>query len=257
MNITYRIKSVDGNTNFQHVTLKITPSAEGDYFDMEGNYLGSTAKSNKDIFVLGLDAFGKPYSMENIPKDFFDKQVSFTDTTGNIVNLRAGAKYGTKVNKLEHETQILLAKNILSYYYTDAGYDINELKYKAITNIPRGVTAFALARYGGATPHSEDLKEGEKDISVNYLRLGSSIITGWDAINLFSHERAQHMEDLIKYKKEIYNVFPGPHEIERRAYMHQVKHVTWVKTTPEFKKQIWYVIGDYVHPTEYKPYFTD
>lgn len=256
MNITYRIKSVDGNTNFQHVTLKITPSVEGDYFDMKGNYLGSTAKSDKNIFVLGSDLVGIPYSMQNIPKDFFDKNVSFTGT-GNIVNLRAGAKYAIKISDLAREMQGLVAKNILSYYYTDAGYDINELKYKAITDIPLGISAFALARYGGATPNSEDLKEGEKDISVNYLRFGSSIITGWDAINLFSHERAQHMEDLMKYKEEIYTVFSGPHEIERRAYMHQLKHATWIKTTPEFKKHIWYVIGKYVHKIEYSPYFKD
>lgn len=256
MNITYRIKSVEGNTNFQHVTLKVTPSVEADYFDMKGNYLGSTAKSDKNIFVLGLDLVGVPYSMQNIPKDFFDKNVSFTGN-GNIVNLRAGAKYALKITDLAREMQGLVAKNILSYYYTNAGYDINELKYKAITNIPRGVVAFALARYGGATPNSEDLKEGEKDISVNFLRFGSSIITGWDAINLFSHERAQHMEDLIKYKKEIYTVFPGPYKIEHRAYMYQVKHSSWVKTTPEFKKQIWYAISGFVHPTEYEPYFKE
>ncbi|MDN3675293.1 hypothetical protein QWY99_19865 [Flavobacterium branchiarum] len=136
---------------------------------------------------------------------------------------------------------------------------MNELKYKTITQVPSKIPGgtFALTRVGGATPHSEELREGEKDISVNLLHFGTHIITGWDAINLFSHERGQHMVDLMKYKETIYTVFSGPHEIERRAYMFQINHPSWTKTTPEFKKQIWYVISQYVHKTEYEPYFKE
>lgn len=258
MDITYRIKSVNGDTSFQHVTLEITPNVDGDYFDMQGNYLGSTANSQKKIYILGRDFLGNPYSRSNIPENFYDKQASF-DGTGNIVNLRAGTKYGTIITDLPKVTRMAVVQKVLSHYYADAGYDLNELKYKAITDIPDKIPGgtFALTRFGDATPHSEELKVGEKDVSVNFLHFGKNIITGWDAINLFSHERGQHMEDLIKYKETIYTVFPGPHEIEHRAYMYQVNHVSWTKTTPEFKKQIWYVIGKYVHPTEYKPYFNE
>lgn len=259
MDITYRIKSANGDTSFQHVTLKITPNVDGDYFDMQGNYLGSTENSQKKIYVIGRDSLGNPYSMSNIPQDFLDKQVSFTTGTGNIVNLRAGTKYGTIITDFQSETKKAVAQKILSHYYTDAGYDLNELKYKAITPIPDKIPGgtVALTRFGGATPHSEELKDGEKDVSVNFSHFGKNIITGWDAINLFSHERGQHMVDLMKYKETIYTVFPGPHEIERRAYMYQVNHASWIKTTPEFKKQIWYVISRFVHKTEYEPYFKE
>ena len=52
MDITYRIKSVNGDTSFQHVQLKITPNVDGDYFDMQGNYLGSTENSKKKIYII-------------------------------------------------------------------------------------------------------------------------------------------------------------------------------------------------------------
>ncbi|MBS7231739.1 hypothetical protein KHA90_11945 [Flavobacterium psychroterrae] len=257
MDRTFRIKSVNGDTSFQHVTLKITPNVDGDYFDMQGNYLGSTANSQKKIYITGLNSFATPYSIGNIPEDFFDKQVSFTDGIGNIVNLRAGTKYGTIITAVPTDRQLIVSKKILSHYYTDAGYDVNELKYKSITQVPDKIPGgtFALARLGSTSSHSEELREGEIDISVNLLRFGSSINTGWDAINLFAHERGQHIKDLMKYKKTLWDVFPGPYAVEHRAYMYQLNHPTWVKTSPEFKKQIWYVIGGYVHPLEYQSYF--
>ncbi|MBS7230357.1 hypothetical protein KHA90_04915 [Flavobacterium psychroterrae] len=258
MDRTFRIKSVNGDTSFQHVTLKITPNVDGDYFDMQGNYLGSTANSQKKIYILGLDPTGMPYSSSNIPEDFFDEQVSFTGI-GNVVNLRAGTKYGTIVTNISRDIKLIVSKKILSHYYTDAGYDLNELKYKSITQVPDKIIGgtFAIARLGGTSPNSEELREGEIDISVNLSRFGSSINTGWDAINLFAHERGQHIKDLLKYKKTLWDVFPGPHKVEHRAYMYQLNHPTWVKTSPEFKKQIWYVISAYVHKTEYEPYFKD
>lgn len=231
---------------------------EGDFFDMSGNYLGSTANSRKHIYIVGRDAFQNPYSINNFPEGFYIKFVSFNGI-GNIINSKIGSKYSKQIIELSKEERINVAQKIFNHYYTDAGYDLNELKYKTITEVPDEIPggAFALARFGGVTPNSERLKEGEKDISITYPHLGIHIITGWDVINLFAHERGQHMEDLIKYNKKFYITFPGPYEIERRAYMYQLKHKTWIKTSPEFKGHIWSVISSYVHPSEYGPYLKD
>jgi hypothetical protein len=254
MSITYRIKEVDGDTSFQHVTLKVLDIEEGDYFDMSGNYLGSTKNSKKKIFITGRDTAGVPYSHGTLPKEFYDKNVSFAGI-GNIVNIEAAKKYGTIITDLPVEVRLKVAKKIYNHYYREAGYSLNELKYRNITDRPDDVNAFALTRFGGATLHSSDLKYGEKDISIIYGNLGTDLITGWDIINLFAHERGQHMEDLMKYKENINKIFPGDYEIERRAYMHQVKHESWAKISPKFKDYMVHVIGKYVHRIEYEPYF--
>lgn len=253
------IDNIDGDTRFQNVTLTIWSGPEGDYFDMKGNYLGSTERSRKHIYIVGRDSFQNPYSSTNLPEGFYDKFVSFNGI-GNVINLKIGGKNSRQIIELlKEEITTELAEKILSYYYIDAGYDLNELKYKTITQVPDEIPggAFALTRLGGVSSHSEKLKEGEKDISVNFAHLGIHIINGYDIINLFSHERGQHLEDLIKYKKSLWTVFPGRYEVERRAYMHQLKHKTWVKTSPEFKGHIWSVISSYVHPLEYGPYLKD
>lgn len=255
MSITYRIKEVDGDTSFQHVTLKVLDIEEGDYFDMSGNYLGSTKNSNKKIFLItGMDFMGNPYSLSNLPKGFYDKQVSFNGI-GNIVNIEAAKKHGTIVTDVDVETRLKAAKKVYNHYYEEIGYKLNELKYNSIIDVPDNVRAFALSRFGGTTPHSDDLKYGEKSINIKYGNLGTDLVTGWDIINLFAHERGKHMEDLMKYKETFYSVFPGDYEKERRAYMHQVQHETWKKISPKFKEHIWSVISMYVHPTEFEPYF--
>ncbi|WP_433780690.1 hypothetical protein [Flavobacterium anhuiense] len=231
---------------------------EGDYFDINGNYLGSNKDSEKRIYIVGRDSLQKSYTNTNLPEGFYDKYVSFNGI-GNIVNSKVGHKNSQQINKLRKEEIMNVACNILNHYYREAGYDINELKFKAITEVPDKIPggAFALTRLGGVSSHSEELQEGEKDISVTYPHLGIHILTGYDIINLFSHERGQHLEDLMKYKKKLWTVFPGPYEVERRAYMHQLKHETWIKTSPEFKGYIWSVISSYVHPIEYGPYLKD
>lgn len=250
-----RVKSVDGDTRFQNATLTIMSGSEGDYFDSKGFFLGSTKNSRKHIYIVGRDSLQNPYSNTYLPQDFYDKQSSFNGID-NIINLKIGQRNSKQIIYLSKEERTEVAEKIFNHYYIDAGYDLNELKYKTITQVPDEIPggAFALTRLGGVSSHSEKLKEGEKDISITYPHLGIHIITGWDIINLFSHERGQHMEDLMKYKKTLWSVFPGPYEVERRAYMYQLKHNTWIKTSPEFKGHIWSVISSYVHPSEYGPY---
>lgn len=254
MDIIYRIKSVNGDTSFQHVTLKITSSAEGDYFDMKGNYLGSTSQSKKNIYILGRDFLGNPYSRSNIPKNFYDKQVSF-DGTGNIINLSAGKKYGIVVTDLSISTRINLAENIYNHYYKEAGYDLNELKYKTITDaydLNRYLskteikerdekytagrreqlegTGFAITRVGGYAYFGEYLKNLESEISIGYSHLGVNFDTGYDIMSICSHEH-KHLEDCINDVKNKTKI-----NSEARAYKHQtLVDKNWKFTSFRFK----------------------
>lgn len=254
MDITYRIKSVNGDTNFQHVTLKITSSAEGDYFDMKGNYLGSTSQSKKNIYILGRDFLGNPYSRSNIPKNFYDKQVSF-DGTGNIVNLNTGAKYGTIITDLSYETRVDVAENIYNHYYTEAGFDLNRLKYKTITDatdLDRHLskveiqerntkytkaarnqiegTGFGITRVGGYADFGEYLKYLKAEISIIYRHLGQNFDTGYDIMSICSHEH-KHLEDCINDIKNKTKI-----NSEARAYYHQtIVDKNWKFTSFRFK----------------------
>ncbi|NRS90791.1 hypothetical protein HNQ02_003738 [Flavobacterium sp. 7E] len=239
MGKTLYIAEVDGDTSFQHVTLKITPNVEGDYFDMKGNYLGSTSQSKKNIYIIGRDSLRNPYSRSNLPQNFYDKQASF-DGTGNVVNLQAGAKYGTIITDLSAVTRINVAENIYNHYYTEAGFDINRLKYKTITDatdLDRHLskteiqerndrytagrrdqlegTGFAITRVGGYKYFGEYLKELEAEISIHYWHLGKNFDTGYDIMSLCSHEH-KHLEDCINDVKNKTKI-----NSEARAYYHQ------------------------------------
>ncbi|OHT44994.1 hypothetical protein [Flavobacterium tructae] len=239
MDITLQIKEINGNTNFKQVTLKISNTVEGDFFDMSGNYLGSTKRSKKEIYILGRDFIKNPYSRTNLPKGFYDKQVSF-DGRGNIVNIKVGGQYGTIITDLSMENKLKIAEKIFNHYYTEAGFSLNELKYKTITNaddLDRHLdkaeiqrrnskytearrfqlegTGFAITRIGGYTDYSEYLKKFEGEISICYSHLGSNFDTGYDIMSICAHEH-KHLEDCIKDLKNNTTI-----NSENRAYTHQ------------------------------------
>jgi hypothetical protein len=251
MDRTFRIKSVNGDTSFQHVTLKITPNVDGDYFDMQGNYLGSTAHSKKKIYIVGRDTLNNPYSISNIPEEFFDKKTSFTGT-GNIVNLRAGTKYGTIITDLSLQTRINVAENIYNHYYTEAGYNLNELKYQTITdatNDPSN-TGYAVTKYGGVTLDSKYLKEKEADIRFVYGHIGLNFDTGYDIMSVCAHEHF-HLKELINLGKKIYDGY-----LEDRAYRHQVLvDKNWNYVSVGFKKKMLENILNNVGDTNNREFF--
>ncbi|WP_281322752.1 hypothetical protein [Flavobacterium aestivum] len=239
MGLTYRIKSVDGDTSFQHVTLRILDIEEGDYFDMSGNYLGSTENSTKRIFITGRDTARIPYSHGTLPKEFYDKDVSFTGI-GNIVNLEAAKKYGTIITDLSYVTRMNVAEKIYNHYYQEAGYSLNELKYKTITdadNLNRHLskaeikrrtdgwtdgareqlegTELGITRVGGYAKYSEYLKDLEAEISIDYGRIGLNFDTGYDIMSVCAHEH-KHLVDCINDVKNKTHI-----NSERRAYTHQ------------------------------------
>lgn len=239
MGITYRIKEVDGDTSFQHVTLKVLDIEEGDYFDMSGNYLGSTKYSKKKIFIVGRDSARTPYFYGTLPNEFYDKDVSFTGM-GNIINIEAAKKYGTIITDLSIPTRINVAEKIYNHYYTEAGYSLNELKFKTITdadNIDRHLskveiakrnqkwtegarrsnegTGFAITRVGRYSNYSGYLKELEAEISIGYGHIGCNFDTGYDIMSICSHEH-KHLEDCIEDVKNKTHF-----NSETRSYTHQ------------------------------------
>lgn len=157
-------------------------------------------------------------------------------------------KSSTEVTKLSLESRTNVAEGILNYYYTEAGYDLNELKAKTITDDPE--SGMALSRFGGVTPNSSHLKNGEIDISVTYGHIGLGLQNGFDIMNLFSHERGKHVADFLELGKGIYDT-----RFEYTAYMHQFQDKTWKDTSQAYKDYIQQVAGKYVHYSETEKYF--
>ncbi len=215
----------------------------GDYFDNKGNYMGSDNINDKKIYIVSNNSLFTPqYSAFNPPTNFYNKN--------GEVNREVGQKNSANITSLPVETRISVATNILNHYYTEAGYNLNELKAISITQMPIDISAMALTRLGGVTPNSGHLKPGEKDISVETGHLGFDMNTGFDIMNLFSHERGQHMNDLIKFGKKIYDL-----PFEQRAYMHQFQHKTWNNVSKEFRDHIQGIAPAYVHKLDYTKYF--
>jgi RHS repeat-associated protein len=216
---------------------------DGDYFDRLGNYMGSDKINDKKIYIVNSSK--SPINTEetnafNPPANFYDKDGS--------VNREVGQKNSTSITKLSLESRTQAAGGILNHYYTEAGYDLNELKAKTITDNPE--SGLALSRFGGVTPNSSHLNPGEKDISVTYGALGIDMTNGYDIINLFSHEKGQHIADLQKLGSGIYET-----RFEYNAYMHQLQDKSWKNVSPQYKSYIEQVAGMYVHYSEIKKYF--
>ncbi|WP_264531885.1 hypothetical protein [Flavobacterium sp. N502540] len=213
----------------------------GDYFDLNGTYMGSDNLHNKLIYIIkNNNPLEMEYSYFNTPLNYYNKN--------GTINKEIRKKNSIEITKLPFELRKNIARGILNHYYKEAGYNLNELKAKTITDNPE--SGMALSRYGGVTPGSDHLKPGEIDISVTYGEVGSSLQNGYDIINLFSHERGQHVEDLKKLGKEIYNT-----RFEYNAYMKQVQEKSWKNTSQAYKDYIEQVAGKYVHYSELKKYF--
>lgn len=220
---------------------------------MKGNYLGSTSNSKKNIYILGRDFLGNPYSRSNIPQNFYDKQVSFVGT-GNIVNLSAGKKYGTIITDLSFLTCINAAENIYNHYYKEAGFDLNILKYKTITDASKDSsgTGFAITKFGGVTPDSEYLKKGEADIRLVYTHLGKNLDTGYDIMSVCAHEH-KHLQECIKYGEKIYERYP-----ETIAYTHQtLEDKNWKHVSIGFKSAIRPIAKQVMYAEDYYKAFGD
>ncbi|WP_306353669.1 hypothetical protein [Flavobacterium sp. '19STA2R22 D10 B1'] len=217
---------------------------DGDYFDKNGQYLGSDNIDDKKIYITSNSNplfLKSDYSIFNTPKGFYNKNGS--------VNEAVAQKYSKDITDSSINRSDV-AGGILNHYYQEAGYNLKELKSGKIDDTSSSDQALASARLGGVTGRSGYLAEGEKAILVDYSALGRTVNNGYDILNLFSHERGKHIPDLLEGKISL-----GAWILENRATLHQLKSPTWEKTSPEFQKHIKVYQGYYLYPNEYQKYF--
>ena len=134
----------------------------GDYFDRLGNYMGSDKIKDKKIYIVN----SSKSPINTVETNAFNPPTNFYEKDGSV-NREVGQKNSTSIAKLSLESRTQAAEGILNHYYNEAGYNLNELKAKTITDNPEN--GLALTRFGGVTPNSSHLKPGEKDISVTYV----------------------------------------------------------------------------------------
>lgn len=156
---------------------------------------------------------------------------------------------------MSRKTRFSTSQNIYNHYYIEAGFDLNRLKYKTITDsddLNRHLsefeikdrnekytsgrreqlegTGFAITRVGGYANFGEYLKYMEVEISIGYDHLGKNLDTSYDIMSICSHEH-KHLEDClydVENKTKINS--------ETRAYQHQtLVDENWKLTSFRFK----------------------
>ena len=116
--------------------------------------------------------------------------------------------------------------------------------------MPSNFVATGLASVGGLTAPYPGLADGGKAISIEYSALGRVLNNGNDILNLISHERGQHIPDVLKYGMSL-----GKSTMENRATLHQLNDPTWRGTSSAFKDHIKYNQGGYLNSSEFIRYF--
>jgi RHS repeat-associated protein len=217
---------------------------DGDYFSSNGQYLGTDNIDDKKIYVVQNSLLSKAglspeYGPMNVPEGFYNNNGS--------VNATVGQKISTNITDLNLGDRTKAAPGILNHYYEKAGYDLSELKAGKITDTPVGL---ARTRVGGITRDSDELGLGGKAIDVDYSAVGRVIRNSSDIINLFAHERGQHLPDALKFGKGISNIDP-----EYRAYTNQINHPSWNTVSKEFKAHIKREGATYLYPSQVKKSF--
>ena len=197
-----------------------------DYFDIyTGEYLGEDEDPINNNVYLTTEANWKAMKGEN----WSSKVVGSVSPDGHNISSEVAAK-------------------IFNHYYTEAGYDLSELSGHSVVpqiegNLVRGWTDLGMAEYGS---QFSGLNAGEFRISAEKRLIGGKLITKYDFINLFIHERGSHIKDFQNNEKAglspLYNESRDIELFERNAIRMQVTHPSWPGTSLIFKR----IIRDYV-----------
>ena len=197
-------------------------SKTGDYFSSKGEFMGSDIKKSNKIYIVqntkAAEAGLEPeYGPMNVPEGFYKKDGS-VDAKVGMAKSKDLAEMGGIENVANREKA---AGGILNYYYKIAGYDLNELKDGNISNLG-AEGGVARTRLGGVTSDSDYLGKGGKEIAVSFSSVGVQLQNRSDILNMFSHERGQHMLDEMTFGKKLFDM-----NYEQRAFNHQVNHSSW------------------------------
>ncbi|NMC37147.1 MAG: hypothetical protein GYA41_02355 [Bacteroidales bacterium] len=153
-----------------------------------------------------------------------------------------------------------VAKGIFNHYYKESGYDLNELSGNSVVPQIEGNEKswedIGETKYGPIW----DLKPGEFQISAEKHKIGGTLVTKYDYINLFVHERGAHVEDFKENVKAGLNpYFNNTRDIsrfERNAIRMQVAHPSWGGTSKAFRSVIEENAFDLFKPNELRNIFS-
>jgi len=211
----------------------------------------------------------------NDPNDYFDVNTGEylgkdkDEKSNNVylttsVNWKAmkGEEWGTKVMGSiipdGHKISSKVAKGIFNHYYgkDGAGFDINELNGKSISPSIEdnyGLVDIGETRYGPIW----GLRSGEFKISAEQFKIGGTLKTRDDFINLFIHEQA-HVDDFIKNGKIGLNPYFDENRdiqrFERNALKTQLSHDSWKGTSSRFREDVLYNVKSYFGKSELYKY---
>jgi RHS repeat-associated protein len=207
-----------------------------DYFSQNGEYLGSDKVDNKNIRII---------NSSNIPDDFYEND-------SKTVNRETGQEISENI--VDSEFRNKAGQGIANHYYTEAGFDLNELNSGKVEE----------SKYDLATgAYGEQFGLGKTGIKVtlNFGAIGYEFQNGYDIINEYIHERGGHVEEfksLIKKDPNYrYNRTDSKDYWSREKYAveKQVNHSSWRKTSEEFRARINDVYGTLFSEKAKKYYF--
>ena len=156
-----------------------------------------------------------------------------------------------------HKISSEVAAGIFNHYYTEAGYDLNELSGKTVdpqieNNACNGWQDVGETKYGPLW----GLGSGEYKISAEKMKIGGTLKTQDDFISLFVHERGSHIADFLKNDRAglnpYYDKTRDASRFERNAIKTQLSHESWKGTSLSFRKVIYDYAVDYLYTPELK-----
>ena len=218
----------------------IAAEMPSDYFDMyTGDYLGSDKDQKNNNVYLTTSSNWKAMRGE----DWNSKVIGSASPDGYNISSEVAA-------------------GIFNHYYgkDGAGFDINELYGKTV--VPQIEKNEKTWEDIGETKYGSiwDLNLGEFKISAEKHKIGGTLVTKYDYINLFVHERGAHVEDFIKNVKAGLNpYFNDTRDIERferNAIRTQVSHESWRGTSKAFRSVIEENAFDLFKPSELSQIFS-
>ncbi len=209
-----------------------------DYFDINtGEYLGGDQDPLNDNVYLTTKANWKVMKGEN----WRSKVIGSVSPDGHSISSEVAA-------------------GIFNHYYEEAGYSLSELSGNSVIPQIKGNEEtwedIGETKYGPIW----DLKPGEFQISAEKHKIGGTLVTKYDYINLFVHERGAHVEDFKGNVKAGLNpYFNSPRDIsrfERNAIRMQVAHPSWGGTSKVFRSVIEENAFDLFKPNELSDIFS-
>jgi RHS repeat-associated protein len=192
---------------------------------------------------------------EELPNDYFDKFTGAylgSDRDMRNDNVYLTTEYNWTIMKGEewesrvpgsvspdgHKISSRVAAGIFNHYYNEAGFSVNELAGGSV--VPQVAGNFnwdivGLTEYGS---QYTGLGAGDLRISAEKHKMGGTLVTKYDYINMFVHEY-DHFNDFKKNERA--GLFPlyvdarDRSAFERNAIRTQVTHSSWTGTSPVFR----------------------